>query len=116
MTIENGNSNNDNLYRSHQQPQSPQSQFQTHLSPDFFDPKLYYTTQDTATTAWLMTCGFSIESVSTKGIDYIFVFKKSIELETAVTKWEFKSAIGNCGLYEDNRRTLIKIVKRNANK
>jgi hypothetical protein len=49
-----------------------------------------------------------------KGIDYVFVFKKSVELEAAVTKWELKSAFGNCGLYEDNKRTLIKIVKRNS--
>lgn len=99
---------------SRQQPQSQQSQaFQSHLSPTFFDPKLYYPTQDTATTAWLMTCGFSIESVSMKGIDYFFIFKRTQELELAVTKWELKSAIGNCGVYEDNKRTLIKIIKKN---
>lgn len=90
-----------------------QSQFQSHLSPDFFNSTEYFPTQETAMTAWLMTCGFPIESVSKKGVDFIFIFKKCPELDKAILQWKMNNAPGNCCLYENNRKTLIKIIKEN---
>lgn len=87
--------------------------FQSHLSQDFFDPRLYNSIQDTALTAWLMTCGFTFESVSIKDFNYTFIFKKSENLDKAIAVWQSGSPIGNCFFYDNNRRTLMKIVKKN---
>ena len=89
------------------------SSFQSHLSPDFFNSSIYFSTQDTAMTCWLMTCGFTFESVSTKDFNYTFIFKRTPELDKAAVSWATGSAIGNCFFFENNRRTLMKVIKKN---